>query len=114
MPKKSHEVVPELGAALDYLTTASHEMLQQFELARLNQAGNLRTYLVDCLSQWVATTAEAQLARLLIEKRKKIQLAGRPVLSTPADLLADLLATSKRLERPIEGKSLRLAPPRRE
>ena len=95
--KKNHDV-PQLGAAVDYLVTASPEMLQAFEMARLNESANLKVQLVHTIERLVDVTAEANLARTFIEHRKKIsQSLNRSSTVTSADLLAELLIQDKRL-----------------
>jgi len=51
----------------DYLSTASDASLQSFELSRLNLAANLRREIGALLDKWLEETAEAMLARWLLE-----------------------------------------------
>jgi hypothetical protein len=95
---KKHEVLPQLGASIEYLVGASPEMLAAFELARLNCSANLRKSLVSTIEELVAASAEAALARALIEYRKQIRTSvHRSTSTTSADLLAELLVPTKRL-----------------
>jgi hypothetical protein len=105
MNLKKNREVPRLGVALEYLLSASPEMVQAFELARLNEAANLKANLVVTIERLVDVAAEAILARTLIEQRKKIhQSLNRTATATPADLLAELLVPDKRLENGKENK----------
>jgi hypothetical protein len=51
----------------DYLHTASRSSLQSFELAHLNHAANLRREIAVLIDQWIEETAEAMLARCMID-----------------------------------------------
>jgi len=51
----------------DYLSKASDASLQSFELSRLNHAANLRGEIGALLDQWLEETAQAMLARWLLE-----------------------------------------------
>jgi hypothetical protein len=68
---------------IDYLHTASRSSLQSFELARLNHAANLRREIAVLIDQWLEETAEAMLARWMLEHHGSLR---QPSLSV-ADLL---------------------------
>jgi hypothetical protein len=105
MNLKKNREVPRIGAALEYLLSASPEMVQAFELARLNEAANLKANLVVTIERLVDVAAEAILARTLIEQRKKIRESmNRSASTTPADLLAELLIPEKSLGNGKESK----------
>ena len=70
---------------IDYLRSASGSSLQSFELARLNHAANLRREIAVLIDQWLEETAEAMLARWMLEHQG--------ALREPALSVADLLRT---------------------
>jgi len=70
---------------IDYLRSASDSSLQSFELARLNHAANLRREIAVLIDQWLEETAEAMLARWMLEHHGSLR---EPALS-----VADLLRT---------------------
>jgi hypothetical protein len=51
----------------DYLSSASRTSLESFELSRLNHAANLRREIAALIDQWIEETAEAMLARWMLE-----------------------------------------------
>jgi hypothetical protein len=53
--------------SLEYLYTASRASLQSFELAHLNHASNLRREIAVLMDQWIEETAEAMLARCMLD-----------------------------------------------
>src|SRR6185312_12655269 len=53
--------------SLEYLYTASRSSLQSFELAHLNHAANLRREIAVLMDQWIEETAEAMLARCMLD-----------------------------------------------
>jgi len=70
---------------VDYLRSASRSSLQSFELAHLNHAANLRREIAVLIDRWLEETAEAMLARWMIEHHGSLR---EPALS-----VADLLRT---------------------
>ena len=52
---------------IDYLHAASRSSLQSFELARLNHAANLKREIAALIDQWLEETAEAMLARWMLD-----------------------------------------------
>src|SRR6266478_3460544 len=68
---------------IDYLRSASRPSLQSFELGRLNHAANLRREIAVLIDQWLEDTAEAMLARYMLEHHGSLR---EPALSV-ADLL---------------------------
>ena len=70
---------------IDYLRSASDSSLQSFELARLNHAANLRREIAVLIDQWLEETAEAMLARWMLDHHGSLR---EPALS-----VADLLRT---------------------
>lgn len=51
----------------EYLRQASVRSLESFELARLSHAANLRKEIIALVDQWLEETANALLARWLLE-----------------------------------------------
>jgi len=73
MRKKQTEIVePQPGAVLEYLRTAPPSLLQAFELSRLNHVSTMKKELEAILEQMVRELAEASLARVMLEHRKKL------------------------------------------
>jgi hypothetical protein len=70
---------------IDYLRSASRSSLHSFELARLNHAANLKRDIAVLIDQWLEETAEAMLARWMLDHHGSLR---EPALS-----LADLLRT---------------------
>jgi hypothetical protein len=70
---------------IDYLRSASRSSLHSFELARLNHAANLKREIAVLIDQWLEETAEAMLARWMLDHHGSLR---EPALS-----LADLLRT---------------------
>jgi hypothetical protein len=70
---------------IDYLHTASRSSLQSFELTRLNHAANLRREIAALIDQWLQETAEAMLARWMLEHHGSVR--------EPAVSVADILRT---------------------
>jgi hypothetical protein len=66
----------------EYLRTASQSSLQNFELAKLNRAANLRREIAALIDQWLQEASEALLARYMIDHQDSLR---EPALS-PADL----------------------------
>ena len=64
----------------DYLKTASRSSLESFELAHLNIAANLRREISVLVDQWIEETAEAMLARWMLEHPSSLR---QPVKSRP-------------------------------
>ena len=70
---------------IDYLHSASRSSLQSFELARLNHAANLKREIAALIDQWLEETAEAMLARWMLEHHGSLR---QPPVS-----VADVLRT---------------------
>jgi hypothetical protein len=79
--------ITRIAPPVDYLRSASRSSLQSFELARLNHAANLRREIAILMDQWLEETAEAMLARWMIDHHG--------ALREPALSVADLLRTFK-------------------
>ena len=77
--------ITRIAPPADYLRTASRTSLQSFELARLNHAANLRREIAVLIDQWLEETAEAMLARWMLEHHGS--------LHEPALSVADILRT---------------------
>jgi hypothetical protein len=73
-----------------YLRQASESSLRSFELSRLNHAANLRKEIVALLDQWLEETAEARLARCLLDLSPSLDRTPG-LLKQPADLGEDPL-----------------------
>ncbi len=74
----------------NYLRQASESSLRCFELSRLNHAANLRKEIVALIDQWLEETAEARLARCLLDlSSSPDRTAG--LLKEPVDLGEDPL-----------------------
>jgi hypothetical protein len=71
---------------IDYLHSASRSSLQSFELARRNHSANLRREIAVLIDQWLEETAEAMLARWMLEHHGSLR---EPALSV-VDLLRTL------------------------
>ena len=63
---------------IKYLQAASRASLQSFELARLNHAANLREEIAALIDQWIQETAEAMLARWMLEHQQSLQGSSSP------------------------------------
>src|SRR5260370_21392846 len=72
---------------IDYLHAASRSSLQSFELARLNHAANLKREIAALIDQWLEETAEAMLARLVLDHHGSL----RPTTLTGSQGLRPLL-----------------------
>jgi hypothetical protein len=68
---------------IDYLRTASRSSLHSFELARLNHAANLKREIAVLIDQWLEETAEAMLARWMLDHHSPLREPSLPI----ADLL---------------------------
>src|SRR5258708_24380572 len=75
--------ITRIAPPVDYLRSASRTSLQSFELARLNHAANLRREIAVLVDQWLEETAEAMLARWMLDHHGS--------LHEPALSMADLL-----------------------
>jgi hypothetical protein len=64
---------------IDYLHSASRSSLQSFELARLNHAANLRREIAVLIDQWLEETAEAMLARWMLDQPGSLRQPSLPV-----------------------------------
>jgi hypothetical protein len=56
-----------MSPPIDYLGSASRASLESFELSRLNHAANLRREIAALIDEWIEETAEAMLARFMLE-----------------------------------------------
>jgi hypothetical protein len=90
----------------DYLRRASTASLQSFELSRLNHAANLRHDIAALLDQWLDETAQAMLARWLLENRDQLREA-HDVESDATDPLPDAIprAALPKLARDVRARS---------
>ena len=59
----------------EFLLNASRNTLQSYELSRLSLASNLRKEIAPLLDQWVEESANAMLARWLMQQRERTVLA---------------------------------------
>jgi hypothetical protein len=102
--------ITRITPPVDYMRSASRPSLQSFELARLNHAANLRREIAILVDQWLEETAEAMLARWMLEHHGSLR---EPALS-----VADILRTLKDpcvdplTEPPQPPVDIRAAPPR--
>src|SRR6266852_4999183 len=64
---------------IDYLHAASRSSLQSFELARLNHAANLKREIAALIDQWLEETAEAMLARWMLDQPSSFRQPKLPV-----------------------------------
>ncbi len=78
--------ITRLVPSAEYLRSASPTSLQSFELAKLNRAANLRREIAVLIGQWMEETAEALLARYMIEHQSSLR---QPSVSA-AELLQSL------------------------
>src|SRR5712692_3804749 len=81
-----------MSPPIDYLSSASRTSLESFELSRLNHAATLRREIAALIDQWIEETAEAMLARWMLEHHT--------MLHQPRPPTAELLRT---LEEPAPG-----------
>lgn len=72
---------------IDYLHTASRSSLHSFELARLNHAANLKRDIAVLIDQWLEETAEAMLARWMLDHHGPLR--------EPALAVADVFRASR-------------------
>ena len=70
--------IAKIVPPLDYLHTASRSSLQSFELSRLDRAATPRREMSALIDQWIEETAEALLARWMIEHQNAL---CQPVIS---------------------------------
>jgi hypothetical protein len=102
--------ISRLRPPLDFLSEASRSSLQNFELARLNHAANLRREIGALIDQWITESAEAILARWMMENRRS------PL--DPPDLNPDILEVFGELTNPpspeprLSANTMVVAPPR--
>jgi hypothetical protein len=90
----------------DYLRHASSASLQSFELSRLNHAANLRNEITALMDQWLEETAEAMLARWLLENRDRLRGAETAEPDSESPLPEALPpAGVPKLVRAVRGKS---------
>jgi hypothetical protein len=64
-------------SAFQYLLECSQMSLEDFELARLDRASNLRKQMRDIGEEWVEVAVQAQLARWVRENRHTSDVRGR-------------------------------------
>jgi hypothetical protein len=83
----------------EYLRQASVRSLESYELAHLGHAANLRKEIASLVDQWVEETANALVARWLLEHwtqlhsstesfQNSLDLDAPPLRKTPASLRA--------------------------
>jgi hypothetical protein len=102
--------ITRVAPPLDYLCTASRSSLQSFELAHLNLAANLRREIAVLIDQWIEETAEAMLARCMIEHYGSLHRplpSASDVLRTFHEPTPDLLPNT-----PEPSANIIPAPPR--
>lgn len=75
--------ISRLVPPAEYLRTASQQSLQNFELAKLNRAANLRREIAALIDEWLKESSEALLARYMIDHQGSLR---EPAL-TPAELV---------------------------
>lgn len=75
--------ISRLAPPAEYLRTASQTSLQNFELAKLNRAANLRREIAALIDQWLQESSEALLARYMIDHQDSL----RESALSPQDLL---------------------------
>ena len=102
--------ITRIAPPVDYLRSASRTSLQSFELARLNHAANLRREIAALVDQWLEETAEAMVARWMLDHHSSLR---EPSLST-ADLLRHIQepGLDPFTEAPQPSVDIRPAPPR--
>ena len=102
--------ITRIAPPVDYLRSASRTSLQSFELARLNHAANLRREIAALVDQWLEETAEAMVARWMLDHHTSLR---EPSLST-ADLLRHIQdpGLDPFTEAPQPLADIRPAPPR--
>jgi hypothetical protein len=102
--------ITRIAPPIDYLHSTSRSSLQSFELARLNHAANLRREIAVLVDQWLEETAEAMLARWMLDHHGSLR---EPALST-ADLLRNIQdpGLDPLTEVPQSPVNIRPAPPR--
>jgi hypothetical protein len=81
-----------MSPPVDYLSSASRTSLESFELSRLNHAANLRREIAALIDEWIEETAEAMLARWMLEHHTTLHQSRPPT--------AELLCT---LKQPATG-----------
>ena len=85
-----------MAPSLEYLYTASRSSLQSFELAHLNHAANLRREIAVLMDQWIEETAEAMLARCMLDHYAKLHRSApsdSEIFPSFPDSTSDLLPT---------------------
>jgi len=100
---------------VDYLQVASRASLQSFELTRLNHAANLRQEIGVLIDRWIEETAEAVLARWLLDHHPSLQsapMSASDVVRTLADPPASLFPEPSSTLSPIVPAPPRFAEPR--
>jgi hypothetical protein len=100
---------------IDYLHSASRSSLQSFELARLNHSANLRREIGALIDQWLEETAEAMLARWMLDHHGSLRqpsLSDVDVLSTFQDPGTFPLSSAPELPVDIRPAPLHFTAPR--
>jgi hypothetical protein len=102
--------ITRIAPPVDYLRSASRSSLQSFELSRLNHAANLRREIAVLVDQWLENTAEAMLARWMLDHHGSLR---EPALSV-ADLLRNIQdpGLDPLTETPQPPVEIHPAPPR--
>jgi len=102
--------ITRIAPPVDYLRSASRSSLQSFELSRLNHAANLRREIGVLVDQWLENTAEAMLARWMLDHHGSLR---EPALSV-ADLLRNIQdpGLDPLTEAPQPPVEIHPAPPR--
>jgi hypothetical protein len=97
----------------DYLSNASPTSLQSFELSRLNHAANLRREIGVLLDQWLDETAQALLARWLLENPQLLPQAPLATALEDSGVEMDEAEALAELQAPvIRPKLVRQVKPR--
>jgi len=95
---------------IDYLSSASRASLESFELSRLNHAANLRRDITALIDQWIEETADAMLARWMLDHHQLLHPASAP---TPDLLhLLEMTGVAPLPSFPDGALDVGLAPPR--
>jgi hypothetical protein len=89
---------------LDYLHAASKPSLESYELSRLNHAANLRREIAALVDQWIEETAQALLARWILEERALHAGSASSIPPQPRLPFDDLTVPQPRLRaaRPLK------------
>jgi len=97
----------------DYLSNASPTSLQSFELSRMNHAANLRREIGALLDQWLDETAQALLARWLLENPQLLRQSPLATALNGSGVELDEAEALPQLQAPvIRPKLVRQVKPR--